>query len=90
MSQFSNIDPTALDNVAGGLVTSRSSTNDQLLMTMNTLSQSISQINNQNNNGNGFNNPMMMMVFALMASQQKNNSTTVVSTGGGGYRPFWW
>lgn len=84
MSQFSNIDPVALNNVSGGLVTSRSSTNDQLMLTLNSLT---SQIQATQNNNNGFNNPATMMLFAMLASQQQNrNSTTVVSTG----RPYWW
>jgi hypothetical protein len=85
MSKFSNIDPVALDNVSGGLVTSRSSTNDQLLLTLNSLSSQIQA--NANNNNNGFNNPTTMLMFALLASKQQQNSTTVVSSG---YRPFWW
>ena len=76
-SELQAIDPTALNAVTGGAVTSGSGSSDALTQALSTIVQSLQQLQS-NQSKSGFGNPETMMLF-MMLMQQRNQPTAVAA-----------
>jgi len=76
--QLQAIDPTALNAVTGGTVTSGSSSSDALTQALSTIVQSLQSLQSNQSQG-GFGNPETMMMF-MMLMQQRNQPAAVAAT----------
>jgi len=73
---FQTIDPTALQNVAGGAGTTTGTTDDALMTALSGILDSVQQLG-QNNNQMGM--PEMMMMMMAMNNRSSNNAAAAAS-----------